>query len=317
MSWQTDICEEFGGKFAVKKLERAVLDILQEMIDAGCDVNEKVWDGSPIWSKLLEDSEVPASIIRLMLDKGANLHADTDEPFLFKALNTGMKPDVIAILIQYGADASYISEEDHETALQIACESSEYGVETIKLLLEHGCPINTKNLDSGCSALHNAADNHLSSSVIEFLIKNGADIDAKDEDGNTPLMKLCSNMLLELENARLLIKAGADISHKNDEEYSALGIICKHVGNAELVELLVEQGLDVNATENGFTYPLLAAEERNWDAVDKLFSLGFSKYMVRHPDTGETLQEIIEDNIDGWYNQETIDRIKEVMSHWR
>ncbi len=91
------------------------------------------------------------------LKEGASLHVDDgDEPLLFRALSNDMNSEIIKLLIEYGADASYVSEEQ-ETALQIACRRHEYGIDTLALLLEHGCPINVQKSECGNSPLGNAA----------------------------------------------------------------------------------------------------------------------------------------------------------------
>jgi ankyrin repeat protein len=314
MSWQHDICEELGGKLAVKKMEMTMLSLLKEMIEAGCDINERQWRGCPLWATLLDDSEVPASIIRYLLKEGASLHVDDgDEPLLFRALSNDMNSEIIKLLIEYGADASYVSEEQ-ETALQIACRRHEYNVDTLSLLIEHGCPINVQKSECGNSALGNAALADLPSETLSYLIKQGADIHAADSKGNTPLMRLCSNAICSSDSVALFIEAGADLAHKNHDGNTALGILCSGSGDENMLEVLVEHGMDVNAVENGLTYPMMAVLNRNWAALDKLLSLGFSNYAVVYPESQKTLVEVINEEIEDCWDDAVAARIKQVIA---
>lgn len=314
MSWQHDICEELGGKLAVKKMEMTMLSLLKEMIEAGCDINERQWCGCPLWATLLDDSEVPASIIRYLLKEGASLHVDDgDEPLLFRALSNDMNSEIIKLLIEYGADASYVSEEQ-ETVLQIACRRHEYGIDTLALLLEHGCPINVQKSECGNSPLGNAALADQSREILSFLIKEGADIHAEDANGNTPLMRLCSNAMRSSESVVLFIEAGAVLAHKNHEGNTALGILCTGNGDETMLEVLIKHGMDVDALENGLTYPLMAAVNHNWAALDKLLSLGFSNYAVVHPESHKSLVEIINEEIESCWDDEVAARIKQAIA---
>lgn len=63
-----------------------------------------------------------------------------------------------------------------------------YEPEVIKLFLEHGANINSKNKD-GETPLHIMAQHRSSYDCLELLIAEGANVDAQDNNGWTPLMK--------------------------------------------------------------------------------------------------------------------------------
>ncbi len=232
---------------------------------------------------------------------------------LFRALSNGINHEIIELLIKYGADAAYVSEEQ-ETALQIACRNRGYTIDTLALLLEHGCPINVQKAECGNSPLGNAALADLSCDILSFLIKQGADIHAEDVEGNTPLMRLCANAVCSKDSVQMFIEAGADLKHTNHEDLTALGVLCTGTGDESMLEALVEHGMDVNALENGLTYPLMAVVNHNWAALDKLLSLGFSNYSVVHPESNKSLVEVINEEIEDCWDDEVAARIKQAIA---
>jgi ankyrin repeat protein len=223
-----------------------------------------------------------------------------------------MDHKTIELLIKYGADATFVK-RGNVTALQIACRSAVYGVDTIRLLVEHGCPINLQKDDCGNSPLGNATMFDVGLGVIKYLVSVGADIHAEDCDGNTPLMRLCSNTRMCTLEAEFLIQSGADLNHRNHEGYSTLGVLCQGDGDPDMLQILIDHGMDVNAVENGFTYPMIATLNDNWEAVLKLLESGFSNTQILHPETAESLAEIVQERSIEYWDEDTIRKINSLF----
>jgi uncharacterized protein len=171
------------------------LELLKMILERGADVNARLASklpyrgaGDPTWQ-----SEVGAT------------------PFLRAAYSNDI--DVMRLLLSYGADPN-ITASDKTTPLMAAAgvgwlpglvyTRNENLVETLKLCLELGNPINAINDGkpnsggpSGITALHGAAFKGVTDG-IQFLVDRGADLFAKDnvndrgaasnpESGRTPL----------------------------------------------------------------------------------------------------------------------------------
>lgn len=109
-------------------------------------------------------------------------------------------------------------------------------------------------------------DNYLG---VKKQIKNGADINEANEQGETVLMQAlharCGDELLEL-----LVQSGADLFATDHEGVSVFEAAITY-NNQTMVERIIKEGIDTNATEraSGFT-PLMAAICYNRPAIAKL-----------------------------------------------
>jgi len=99
------------------------------------------------------------------------------------------------------------------------------------------------------------SDNYLG---IKKHIKNGADLEETNEAGESVLA--CSlRAQCDMETIMLLIDNGADIFDFDNEGVSIFDMAITY-GNIAMLNYLLEQGVDINATtrRSGFT-PLMAA----------------------------------------------------------
>jgi len=156
-------------------------------------------------------------VIRVLLDKGANVNARTKEAppvrrfitplgdlswvdftgqtaFLRAALSGDIT--VMRLLLEKGADPN-IATFAGTTPLMAAAgvnwmtgqtftESKEASMEAVQLCLDEGADVNAKN-SMGVTAVIGAA-NRGSDDILEFLVKRGARLDIKDNEGRTPLV---------------------------------------------------------------------------------------------------------------------------------
>jgi len=162
------------------------------------------------------DRPAALEVIRMLLDRGANVNARTKEvppgrrfvtplgdlswvdftgqtAFLRAALAGDIT--VMRVLLAKGADPN-IATFAGTTALMAASgvnwmtgqtftESKEALMEAVQLCLDKGGDVNAKN-SMGVTAVIGAA-NRGSDDILEFLVKKGARLDVKDKEGRTPL----------------------------------------------------------------------------------------------------------------------------------
>ena len=137
--------------------------------------------------------------------------------------------------------------------------------------------------------------------VCQVLIDAGADIETKDEDGRSPLLVACNSGSLAI--VKMLVKAGAgvritdnegdtcltlasyfgrtetvrylvslpdvDVSHKDVDGNTAL-LLATAEKHADVVEVLIDAGADIEATDEDGCSPLLLASKRGARDVVKM-----------------------------------------------
>jgi cytohesin len=117
--------------------------------------------------------------------------------------------------------------------------------DTVTQLLSNSFDVNQRDRD-GATALHFAA-HHGHSNVAALLLSKGADVNTKDSGGVPPLSVAILGGDAKL--VKLFLDAGADPSVS---DYAGFHAAASH-GHLEIVRLLLERGVDVNAQCEGGT----------------------------------------------------------------
>src|SRR5688572_8115212 len=230
---------ELGDGNAIRPLLMASLNgqipVARLLIERGANVNaDDFWGRTPLWAAVEyrnldmnnNDQDSPTDngvdrppfidLIKLLIDKGANVNARTRElppprrwlyslndvswvdftgqtPFLRAALSgdtTTMK-----LLVSRGADPNLptlagttplmAAAGVNWVVAQTYTESVQARYDAVALCLELGADVNATN-SMGLTALLGAT-NRGSNDIIEFLVKRGARLDVKDKEGRTAL----------------------------------------------------------------------------------------------------------------------------------
>ena len=223
------------------------------------------------------------------------------------------QPEIAKILIDNGAETSYLPEEGSENPL---CKAAARGEEAITLLLldkrpdlfstlgscmsspltqalifnqpnrlsivqilvSHGASTNEL-----CDNFHNHRPLHLAAriqdvGVMELLLDNGAFIDTQDAHGLTPLATAILGRGESADNircCRLLLARGADVHLIDVDGNSLFAAAIIEVGPLPITKLLLEYGADINAKNwMGCSALHLAAFNRRADNVKVLVGWG-------------------------------------------
>jgi ankyrin repeat protein len=167
---------------------------------------------------------------------------------LFEAVRAG-KVDVMVLLVDRGADVTYVSEEGM-TAVHCAAEKGLCSA--LDVLIKNGADVNVRSAE-GITPLHLAAK-HDQFSALELLINNGAYINATDDEGRTALHYVARAPLARVSEpfrspkdiawtvgtdiAWLLVQNGATIDGKDSSNWTPMDVAV-HRGRIGLARTLL------------------------------------------------------------------------------
>lgn len=192
---------------------------------------------------------------------GADLDAgcgpDGLAPLHLAALNR--KPEVVRLLLQYGADPN-VRNEHNQTPLHLAASLGED--ESARALIKAGAHVNAAEGMSDMSPLHLAAmEGHLQ--VARLLIDADADLELREEFGMTPLAVAVYGGHVAV--SRQLIEAGASVEPTDHMGFCPLHYAAGK-GYQELAELLIEAGSS-NRANSAMLRPHELALQRGYDGL--------------------------------------------------
>lgn len=211
-------------------------------------------------------------------------------------------PDVVRVLLQRGADSS-LQDEYGNGPLHEALHANLFAppsdrLAILEMLFESGLHINSKILRGHTPLYH--ASLLSSEDVVELLVKHDAKLEAPTGYSNwTPLQEAV--LLGDEHQAAILLKYGADFkAHTNSEHrvFRAAGksgsfVMCwcqsrsegsadsteqiggsalhiaAYTARANIVDLLLKQGADVNAFGGNHGTALIAACSAPWQAAER------------------------------------------------
>jgi ankyrin repeat protein len=168
------------------------------------------------------------------------------------------------------AGVAGIAVADEGIRLSQAIKSGD--VEATRALLESEADVNAAEPD-GTTPLHWAA-NRSDPETAAALIENGASVNASNRYGVTPLVAACMGTG-DVAVVELLLDAGADPDSAMPSGQSAL-MTAARSGKADVVDLLVARGADIEAREQwrGQNALMWAAAEGHPDTIKTLVEAG-------------------------------------------
>ena len=256
--------------------------IVRFLIENGSDVNASV-DSENCYTSIHIATKVGSpDIIEILIKAGANVNSrnDYDAMPIHLAVSFGYL-DCVKLMTRYGAD---INARGPRSWRPIHFAVFKNFIEVVQYMLPNGAEVNPKD-DDGAMPIHLAAKSGYIG-IMELLIDNGADVVAIGTNGRLPLHYVAYSK--NVKAAQLLIDNGGNTHSTSDGGYTpidlaiALGsesIFRFFLKNGaivsqdsiqiaiknhcmEIIEPLIEHGLDVNEKMGPFGNPAF------YDAVE-------------------------------------------------
>jgi ankyrin repeat protein len=238
---------------------------VRRLVQEKADVNAAEGDGTTAlhWASYRDDGESAD----LLINAGANVNAANDlgaTPLWTASLNGSAA--MVRRLLHAGADANAALLLG-ETPLMVAARSGNPDV--VEQLLERGANVNARAARGQTALMWAVAQKH--PDVVKVLLAHRADVHARSESwsqveavsphghpdynraitygNNTPLM--FAARVGDLASAKLLVAGGANV---NDEDARGVSVVtlAAHSGFLDVVEFLLDNGGDPNASGAGF-----------------------------------------------------------------
>lgn len=248
-------------------------DIARSLVSNGAEVNMKSGSSdTPLHSAALY---APEEIVRLFIDKGANVNVKLASPGWPRKRNSGPAPlhnacmrddkdvKIVELLIAGGADINakcYSEQADGWTPLYFACLNE--NTRAVELLIAKRAKINTIS-DMGNTPIHYAPN----AEIAQLLIDNGANIYYRNKEGYSPLHNAVKGSHSDV--AKLLIANRAYVTTTNYQGTSLLHEAAI-TNQKEMIELLIAEGVNVNAKDRAGMTPARVAEKAGHDDIADL-----------------------------------------------
>eukprot|EP01156_Anaeramoeba_ignava_P011674 Anaeramoba_ignava/a484424_25.p1 GENE.a484424_25~~a484424_25.p1 ORF type:complete len:922 (-),score=328.90 a484424_25:85-2850(-) len=187
-------------------------------------------------------------VLEFLLQHGSQvLSKQNSFPPLFLACSSNIGKEKIKLLIDYGADISFIRVSD-ETALQHACEQGA-DLETIKLLYSPKTINFPQHHGEGLFPLMLACINGCSSEVIQYLISQGADLNSESYYHRT-IFYYVPRFRNPKECVEILFRNGAKLT-ADPSWGSPLHACCSSKCDLETLQLIIDKTQDINQKTTG------------------------------------------------------------------
>ncbi|AAV51099.1 ankyrin containing protein [Acanthamoeba polyphaga mimivirus] len=248
------------------------IPIIKLLLEYGANINSKCTKGwSPLMSVFKNDI-IDIKTIKFLVEKGAEINSKNckNETMLYvfcKKLSTRIYGQacvkIFDFLIKKGISIDNPNDKGYTPLMAFIIKISEYNEYTekfIKLLLDYGANINSKDihgssiLNKVCCDVVSGSVSHCKIEIINTLIKYGADVNSTTLDHKTILMNLrysihSENYITVLE---ILLRNGAN-PNIYDEKYHKFPLlidILNRGGELRIIKLMLQYNIDPNIVDN-------------------------------------------------------------------
>ena len=248
--------------------QKCSIEGLQAIIDHGVEMNAKNKEDDTALTIACVNRNETAINVLLKARADPNI-ADADgDTCLHAVVLQQCSKEVLQAIIDHGVDVNAITKLN-ETALGLACVSKNES--SINVLLDAGANPIIANTVHGDTCLHIAVKYHCSKEVLQAIVDHGADVNAMNKENETALTLAC---VKENEGAiNVLLNAGADPNIADAHGDTCLHTAVTHECSREVLQAIIDHGVDVNATNKiNETALIIACVNKDEGAISVLLN---------------------------------------------
>ncbi|CAE7565340.1 ANKRD50 [Symbiodinium pilosum] len=177
-----DASNKIGQTPLIKAAKKANIECVKMLLAAKCNPNGKTKDGKTALIQAVEINSLESATELLKAGADISLADDLGFTALFPAAFRCNVP-MLELLLSSKANAA--AKAKPGTALMMAVEAPSFKPDAVKLLVEHGCPLDEVSAD-GDTALMKAVEENNTDGVAALLAAR-ADSTKKNQEGKTAL----------------------------------------------------------------------------------------------------------------------------------
>ncbi|KAK2792866.1 hypothetical protein FQN52_002544 [Onygenales sp. PD_12] len=251
-------------------------ETVKMLLENGCDPNFRDECGDTPLSQAVSKYRGNETLIKLLLDEGADLHVNDIKgtPILLLAVTADNvvgedKAQLIKILLENGADRES-KDRDGQTALSMIATGLD-DLRTLEVLLQSGADVNSRD-KNGRTPFSIAVERRLSicepldTSGLNLLLEAGADLESRDNQGRTPISWAATKCHLRV---RFLLEKGAKPETRDSDGRTPLSwAASRRNSRCAIFEELLERGVDPDSKDDHGRSVLSWATNRSSDYSD-------------------------------------------------
>jgi ankyrin repeat protein len=177
-------------------------------------------------------------------------------------------------LVEGGAS---VEQRDARGRTPVLAATAGNHIEVVRYLISKGADVNAQDQQRDSAFLLASARGH--TAIVRATLEAGADLKSTNRYGGTGLIPACHYG--HVETVKLLLTTRIDVDHVNDLGWTALleAVILGDGGtaHAQIVQMLINRGANVNLADRQGVTPLQHALQRNQVRVAQLIRLAGGK----------------------------------------